>query len=102
MTAFAFSDHYVIYTIKTRREFQECVGNGDGGRVADGLAQKGLQTGWLGVVDTRSQPVASRRLSAGWLTCCYSRRATRQTGLGAKPLVIIKLRRLDELVKSLH
>ena len=45
--------------------------------------------GWLGVVDTRSQPVTSRRLNAGWLACCYSRRATRQTGPGAKPLVII-------------
>ena len=45
-------------------------------------------TGWLGVVDTRSQPVASRRLNAGWFTCGYSRRATRQTGLEAKPLVL--------------
>jgi len=42
--------------------------------------------GWLGVVDTRSQPVATRRLNAGWLTCCCSQRATRWTGLGAKPL----------------
>jgi len=35
----------------------------------------------VGVVDTRygvSQPVASRRLNAVWLSCCYSRRATRQ------------------------
>jgi len=47
------------------------------------VAVKGLHTGWLGVVDTRSQPVASRRLNAGWLTSCYSRRATRETGLGA-------------------
>jgi len=37
--------------------------------------------GWLGVVDIRSQPVVSRRLNAGCLTCCYSRRATRQAGL---------------------
>jgi len=42
---------------------------------------------WLCVVRTRSQPVTSRRLNAGGLACCYSRRATRQTGLGAKPLV---------------
>ena len=35
----------------------------------------------VGVVDTCygvSQPVASRRLNAGWLGCCYSRRATKQ------------------------
>jgi len=35
----------------------------------------------VGVVHTRygvSQPVASCRLNAGWLSCCYSRRATRQ------------------------
>jgi len=47
-------------------------------RVGDQLALKGLHTGWLGMVDTRSEPVASRRLSAGWLTCCYSRRAMRR------------------------
>ena len=40
------------------------------------------QSGWLGVVDTRSQPVASRRLNTGWLTGCYSWLATRQIGLG--------------------
>ena len=39
----------------------------------------GVSVTELGVVDTRSQPVASCRLNAGWLTCCYSRRATRQT-----------------------
>jgi len=33
----------------------------------------GLHTGWLGVVNTRSQLVARRRLNAGWLTCGYSR-----------------------------
>ena len=35
----------------------------------------------VGVVDTRygvSQPDVSRRLNAGWLSCCYIRRATRQ------------------------
>jgi len=35
----------------------------------------------MGVVDTRygvSQSVGSRRLNAGWLSCCYSRRTTRQ------------------------
>jgi len=35
----------------------------------------------VGVVDTPygvSQPVASRRLNAGWLSCCYSGPATRQ------------------------
>ena len=48
-----------------------------------------MHMGWLGVVDKRSRSVASRRLNAGWLTCCYSRRATRQTGLGAKPLVTV-------------
>jgi len=36
---------------------------------------------WLGVVDTRygvSQPLDRRRRNAGWFSCCYSRRATRQ------------------------
>jgi len=31
---------------------------------------------WLSVVDTRYQ--RSRRINAGWLSCCYSRQATRQ------------------------
>jgi len=50
------------------------------------------------VVDTRSQPVASSRLNAGWLrhTCCYSRHATRQTGLGAKTLVHINDKQVGE------
>jgi len=54
------------------------VGDGDGVSVTE-----------VGVVDTRSQPVASRRLNAGWFTYCYSRQATTQTGLEAKTVVVL-------------
>ena len=70
--------NHTIYTIKTRSEFSNV-------SVTAGL--NGLRTGAGWAWSTRSQPVASRRLNAGGLTCCYSRRATRQTGLGAKTLV---------------
>jgi len=78
-----FSTH-IIYTIKTRSEFRNVSVTVTVACCWWAGPQGPAHRGWLGVVDTCSQPVASRRLTAGCLTCCYSRQATRQVGLRVK------------------
>jgi len=81
---YSMSIKYLIYTIKTGSEFRNVsvtVTEACHWRAGpEGPAHRS----WLGVVDTRSQPVANAgSVQAGF--CCYSRQATRQTGLGRSP-----------------
>jgi len=72
--------------MNTRDEFRNVTVTGDGSRRCPQQGyicheSLGRHTSWLGVVGIRyavSQSVASCRLNAGWLSCCYSRWATRQ------------------------
>jgi len=77
--------HMWHYYYEHRIWLQECVSVTEACRWRAG-PEGPAHRGWLGVVDTRSQPICCQphRLNTDCLTCCYiSRRATRQTGLGA-------------------